>query len=127
METGVLKLKLLNVYGEFISEKVDITLRHQTLSHVILAKEVKTGSTISIKDLHRTPQGLYRIEIDPPSYLPVSQFVTIKPSGPTPLTITFPVDPKKVIELRACFRSRCIFWSIVNTKIIDRERENYST
>jgi hypothetical protein len=46
--------------------------------------------------LRGAPQVLYRIEIDPPSYQYVSEFVSLKASGITPLSITFPIDPNKV-------------------------------
>jgi hypothetical protein len=46
--------------------------------------------------LHQQPQGTYRIEVDPPSYLAVSRFVVIKSEGTTSIDIPFPVDPSKV-------------------------------
>jgi hypothetical protein len=92
---GQLRLSLLNVYGEPLAENVDVTLRNQNLSDNRVAS-VKGAKRILIKDLYGAPQGLYRVEIDPPSYLPVSQFVNLKASGPTDLEITFPIDPKKV-------------------------------
>jgi len=50
--------------------------------------------------LHGFPQGLYRIEIDPPSYQYVSQFVNMKASGITTLSLTFPIDPGKVKKVK---------------------------
>jgi hypothetical protein len=92
---GQLRLKLLNVYGELLGESVDIILRHQNLTDNRVAR-APASRRILIKDLYGAPQGLYRIEIDPPSYLPVSQFVNLKASGPTDLDVTFPIDPQKV-------------------------------
>jgi hypothetical protein len=92
---GQLRLSLLNVYAELLGQNVDIILRHQSLTDNRVAS-ASASKRILIKDLCGAPQGLYRIEIDPPSYLPVSQFVSLKASGITYLEITFPIDPQKV-------------------------------
>jgi hypothetical protein len=90
-----LQLDLRNVYGKFLGEKVDIILRNQVLSEVKKAS-VNVTSKIEIAGLHGAPQGLYRIEIDAPSYQDVSQFVNMKASGITSRSIVFPIDPGKV-------------------------------
>jgi hypothetical protein len=90
-----LRLKITDVYGDAIKEKVDIILRHQVLSETLKAS-ASGAAVIDIVGLHGTPQGLYRIEIDPPSYQYVSQFINMNASGITPLDITFPIDPSKV-------------------------------
>src|ERR1700686_5353386 len=90
-----LRLKVIDVYGKPIPETIDIILRHQGLSEVVKA-QANAKNTIDITGLRGAPQGLYRIEIDPPSYQYVSQFVSLKASGITPLSIAFPIDPKKV-------------------------------
>lgn len=90
-----LELELRNVSGKFLGEKVDVILRHQVLSEVKKASFNATGSRF-IKGLRGTPQGLYRIEVDPPSYQYVSQFINMKASGTTSLSLVFPIDPGKV-------------------------------
>ena len=94
-ENARLQLELRDVYGKFLGEKVDIILRHQVLSEVKKASPNVT-SKVEITGLHGAPQGLYRMEIDPPSYQYVSQFVNMKASGITSRSITFPIDPGKV-------------------------------
>src|ERR1051325_327779 len=91
----ILRLDLIDVYGKNLREKVDIILRHQVLSEVLKASG-NTAQTVDIKGLHGAPQGLYRIEIDPPSYQYVSQFINMKASGITNRSISFPIDPNKV-------------------------------
>jgi hypothetical protein len=91
----ILRLKLTDVYGAPIKEKVDILLRNQVLSGTLKASE-NGAAVVNITGLHGAPQGLYRIEIDPPSYQYVSQFINMKASGITSLDITFPIDPSKV-------------------------------
>ena len=91
----ILQLELSDVYGDPLGEKVDIILRHQVLSEVVKASS-SAAKQINIKGLRGAPQGLYRIEIDPPSYQYVSEFVNMKASGITPRSFTFPIDPGKV-------------------------------
>jgi len=90
-----LRLDVNDVYGEPIPEKIDIILRHQVLSEVSKASS-NAGKKIDITGLRGTPQGLYRIEVDPPSYQYVSQFINMKASGITQLSLTLPIDPGKV-------------------------------
>lgn len=97
-ENARLQLDLRDVYGKFLGEKVDIILRHQVLSEVKKASPNVTAK-VEITGLHGAPQGLYRIEIDPPSYQYVSQFINMKASGITSRSITFPIDPGKVIKV----------------------------
>jgi hypothetical protein len=90
-----LQLDLRNVAGKFLGEKVDIICRHQVLSEVKKASPNVTGK-VQITGLRGAPQGLYRMEIDPPSYQYVSQFINMKASGITSASFVFPIDPGKV-------------------------------
>ena len=90
-----LELTLKNVNGKFLGEKVDAIFRHQVLSEVTKASFNAAG-TQSIAGLRGAPEGLYRIEVDPPSYQYISQFISMKASGTTSLSLTFPIDPLKV-------------------------------
>ena len=103
-----LQLELLDVYGKFLGEKVDVILRHQVLSEIVKAS-VNTPNKVQITALRGTPQGLYKIDIDPPSYQDVSQFINMKASGITPLSLTFPIDPGKVKKVNfPAFSSKLI-------------------
>lgn len=101
MPDGVLRLRIVDVYGDFINENVDIFLRHQTLSDDPVFRGLAATKVIEIKGLHQSPQGLYRLEIDAPSYQAVSQFVDIDSAAPTEKLITLPVDHNKVVALDA--------------------------
>lgn len=94
-----LHLELSDVNGDLLKEKVDIILRHQVLSEVVKVSN-NASTKIEIKGLHGAPQGLYRIDIDPPSYQFVSQFLNMKASGTTSLNLTFPIDPGKVKKVK---------------------------
>lgn len=93
-----LQLELRDVYGKFLGEKVDIILRHQVLSEVKKASPNVTGK-VEITGLQGAPQGRYQMEIDPPSYQYISEFVNMKASGITSRSITFPIDPGKVVKV----------------------------
>ena len=99
MPDGNLRLRILDVYGQFLNEDVDIFLRHQTLSDDPVFRGLSATTTIEITGLHQVPQGLYRLEIDAPSYQAVSQFVNIESSGPTEKAITLPVNHDKVVSV----------------------------
>lgn len=92
---ATLRLEVLDVYGKPIPEKIDIILRHKVLSDF---KRVSGNGAkkIDILGLHGAPQGLYRLDVDPPSYQFVSHFINMKSSGITPMTLILPVDPDKV-------------------------------
>lgn len=98
--TGKLRMDLVDVYGDRLKQRVDIRLRHQILSDRRVVSGASASKRIQIIDLHGSPQGLYRVEVDPPAYLPVSQFVNLKASGITDRAICFPIDPAKVKEVR---------------------------
>lgn len=97
---GKLRLALQDVYGQPIGEKVDIDFRHMTLSDHRVVRGVNSTKRIVVDGLTSTPQGLYRVMIDPPGYLPVGKFVRLKPSGITDEVFTFPIDPRKVVGVK---------------------------
>jgi hypothetical protein len=93
---GVLFLNLLNVYAERFDDSADLVLSHQTLSDRRVVRNVDTSKRLKVTGLFAVPQGLYRLEVDPLGYLPLSQFVNVNSDKGTALDLTFPVDPKKV-------------------------------
>lgn len=95
-QNGKLELELLDVYGQFLNERVDVMLRHRVLSHFVKRSQKASGKFI-IPNLHAAPQGLYHIDLTPLSYMPKDAFIEIKGSGTTPHQAVFPVNPKKVI------------------------------
>lgn len=97
-DNAKLNLKMLNAEGDFLKEKVDILLRNQTLAGLKKAS-VTASKTVAVNGLSGPPNDRYRMEIDPPSYLPMSQFVTAGTGSGDPLEIIFSIDPKKVTKL----------------------------
>jgi len=95
---GKLNLELADVYGKRLGEPVDINLFNQGLSEKLVVRGVDAGKSITVTGLRSGPEGLYRLEIDPPSYLPVNRFVSIPSGKGRDLFVTCPVDPNKVIR-----------------------------
>jgi len=93
---GRLKLNLTDIEGRRLDESVDVLLQHTTLASATVRTRLPAGKSAVITGLRQQPEGTYRIEVDPPSYLPVSRFVVIKSEGTTSIDIPFPVDPSKV-------------------------------
>ncbi len=98
-QNGKLKLNLVDVFGKRLQEKVDVSLRNLQLSHAPVIRGLDASKIISIPNLHTGSQGVYQLSIDPPSYHPVGQFITIKTSGDTELTIPFPIDINKIVSV----------------------------
>ncbi len=97
---GTLILELVDTTGAPLSEKVDVRLRHRVLTEEKRISNLKASPLPRISKLRRSPQGLYSIEIDPPSYRAVQNFLNIPPSGDNRLRLVFPVDPRKVRDVR---------------------------
>jgi hypothetical protein len=88
---GRLELEITDVHGTRITEPVDIFLRHQVLHDQLRVDNVDATRVIAIPDLRTEPQGLYTLEINAPSYRPVTRFVTIPSSGSKREQVTLPI------------------------------------
>jgi len=94
-DTGKLQITVLDAGGEPIKEKIDVMMRHQVLSLTLKATISVAQKTIGGLN-NTTLPSLYIVEVDPPSYLPVQQFISLKQSGTTEMTVVCPIDPKKI-------------------------------
>ena len=99
MPNGKLLLSVLDVYGRPVTEKVDIFLNNQTLSDARSLRDLDVSHTRELTGLNVFPNGRYRLEIDALSYHTVSRFVSIPPDGSQEVTITLPINPKKVVRV----------------------------
>jgi hypothetical protein len=68
-------------------------IRHMTTGRLRIAR-LKATAKAKIAGLKE--DGVYRVDVDPPSYLAAGAFVMLRPSGATPLALQFPIDPQKV-------------------------------
>lgn len=97
--TGRLRLDLMDVYGKRLQERVDVFLRHHELSDTVAVRDADASKRLLITNLHGVPRGLYRMAIDPPSYLPVAAAVNMHASQVTERAFVFAIDPQKVIRV----------------------------
>lgn len=96
---GKLLLYLHDVYGKPLKGRVDIHLDHTRLfSASGVVRDRRVPGRLTIPELH---DGVYKISIYPTLYFPVSQFVMINEGQIIKRTITFPIDPEKVIGIDA--------------------------
>ena len=97
--SGRLRLDLFDPYGNPLAERVDIFLQHQTLQERLVVRNQQTARPFTVTGLRTAPQGLYRLSIDPPSYLPISVFVNIPASGAAERAIPFAADAEKILRV----------------------------
>jgi len=95
-DTGKLQVTVLDAGGIPIKEKIDVMMRHQILSETKKATVNGAQKTIIAGLNNTTLPSIYLVEVDPPSYLPVQQFISLKQSGVTEMTVICPIDPKKI-------------------------------
>jgi len=98
-QNGTLKLDLVDVFGRRLQERVDVSLRNLQLTHAPLLRGLDASRLINITNLFSGPQGIYEMNIDPPSYHPVSRFVNVRSGNPTEVTVPFPVDIEKIVSV----------------------------
>ena len=95
MNDGKLNLKVLDVYGDPIAEPIDIFLDNRTLTDKQAIHGAR-GKSFTIPNLHRTPEGVYSVEVDAPSYCGVKLLTRIPASGNGDLTVTLPVNKDRI-------------------------------
>jgi hypothetical protein len=101
---GCLWLDCVDVYGRRIRDLATIRLKHCALSESRVGRDIDASKAIVLKDLMAAPNGLYRLEVWPAKYLPVSRFVNITEKTPH-LRLQFAVNRDKVTGL--CFSTEC--------------------
>lgn len=94
-QAGQLELDFVDVDGRPLATTVDLQLRHRVLSDHRRVDAHDGSRPIRIVGLHTQPQGLYTLQVDAPSYWPVSRFVSIPPDGQGRQTVTMPIRPDR--------------------------------
>jgi hypothetical protein len=89
-----LKIKLRDVSDAPLGQPCTIRLRHQTSG---LLRVVNSAAKKDVVILDLLP-GVYQIQVDPASYRAVGRFVNVLPGPRTDVTLSFPIDPAKVVD-----------------------------
>ena len=99
-QDGVLTLAVTDVYQQNIKENVTVLLKNQALQdNRFYHDQDPSSGALQFGGLYRIPQGLYLVEVDAPSYQPVSQYVSIPASGACGLNVCLPVNPARVTSM----------------------------
>src|SRR4029450_10210036 len=96
-DTGSVVLSCLDVFGNFIGERVDIILKNQTLSDSRRVQGQPATKRMRISALRADTNNVYQLQVFAHSYLAAGRFVTVSSSSERDVTLTFPVDPRKVL------------------------------
>ncbi|HYU77972.1 MAG TPA: hypothetical protein VEK56_03245 [Vicinamibacterales bacterium] len=98
MPTGRIKLQMINARGSSLGETIDISLLHLPSGTRQVVRRRQGNKAMTIAGLKEPPDGLYRVEVDPPSYLPVGVFANTLNADA--VRLIFPIDPAKVTGTR---------------------------
>ena len=96
---GKLGFELVDVFGQFIQEKADITLDCQDLTDKQRA-EADASAPFVIPNLVGPPNNRYRVEISVPGYRTVSFFAAARETETPERRVVFlAIDPRKVVRV----------------------------
>lgn len=93
---GRLRLGIVDAYGDFVQERVDVTLRNQALNDLVRLPNLDVSREVVLGNLLGPPNNLYLIEIAAPSYRPVRRFVSTGGRAAPERRILLPIDARKV-------------------------------
>ena len=95
MPNGILKLRLVDVYGKSIKDRVTLKLSHRVLNHRKTVKDLDVKGTIVITDLHEAPQGTYVLDVIPKSYRAAREFINV--GGSIVRKVVLQIHPDKAV------------------------------
>lgn len=98
MNRGSVILSCLDVFGRPINERVDIYLKNLTLEDTRRIQGQSAAKRMRISNLHADTNNVYQLQIFATSYLAVGRFVTVGSKAPVEITVTLPVDARKVLS-----------------------------
>jgi hypothetical protein len=90
-----LTIHLIDAAGRPIAQSCDVLLWNQLTGEHTVAHAAK-GRSVTVSNVKGAPRGVYRVLVDPASYLPSAAFVSVAASGATEMTLRFSIDPAKV-------------------------------
>ena len=97
---GQLKLELVDVFGNRIGQSVDLLFQNLQVAERRVVRRMPSSEVILVRGLRGAPQGLYCLEVDSPSYLPISQFVSLASDHSTDLRLSLAVNSRKIQSIQ---------------------------
>lgn len=98
---GDLIFDFLDARGNRLDNRLDVHLRHTVLMSAQHSKKNFDGKKVlEFKDLESTPGGRFLVQAFPVHYRPVGRFVPILDGQSVRHGFTFPVDPRRVTNVR---------------------------
>ena len=94
----ILKLKLVDAFGEQLQQPTVVMCRNQ-INGQVATFQVPAGKTAALNGLSGAPKGLYSVQVDPASYLPCGVFVNLPASGSIGKVLAFAVDPDRIAKV----------------------------
>lgn len=99
--TGKLKLNFLDVYRKPLKDKVNVSLRHRVLADSHNKPNRDASKILLITGLQSSDTGIYKVDVAPSKYRPISRFVIVREGRTTEEKFVLPVEPGKVVGLDA--------------------------
>lgn len=96
---GNLVFDFFDVYGKRVKDRIDVTLKHQTLSHSEHKKDHQGNKRLKFTGLDSTQGGAYHVLVFPTRYRPVSMFVRVHEGKTVQQSFVLPVDPDRVADV----------------------------
>lgn len=90
----------VDVYGNRIDERIDVSLKHNVLSQAVHKKDHRGTQRLRITGLDSTQGGTFHVLVFPVRYRPVSQFIRVLEGKTVQHTFVLPVDPNRVTDVK---------------------------
>ncbi len=95
--SSLLRIDLVDVYGQFVAEPAELLLRSQNVAHVARYTGVPTGRRIIVRGLADPPANHYVLDVITESFRPVRWMVDATPwKTESVATIPLPLEPTRV-------------------------------
>ena len=93
---GSVIFDFVDVYGNRIDERIDVSLKHKVLSQTAHRRDHRGTQRLRVTGLDSTQGGTFHVLVFPVRYRPVSQFVRVLEGKTVQHTFVLPVDPDRV-------------------------------
>ena len=89
----------VDVYGDRIDERIDVTLKHKVLSQTLQKRDHRGTQRLKFTGLDSTQGGVFHVLVFPARYRPVSRFIRVLEDKTVQHSFVLPVDPDRVTRV----------------------------